>query len=278
MGTSQSSKGPGSNRPIVPPWAGAAGGVGGGGASTEPSEDGSEQSPASLPAPAIAPPRRWAGTRSSLRDFARNGGNGGKAALKSYVRSGYGGSSTAARRMGSTASTASALGQALGGLGPAGGGVAGAAPIDRIATAGRSVDEIMDALVDAARPVDGSQDAEASRVAIRDSLADLLTRYEDADLLNLSDEQREFAIERFTANDIFQRFQLDVGMAVQEHAPSPTECLSRLKEIKSYIQETVAESFRRLRNDGQRMTSRNVAQVVSRAIKETFDVFEAYIA
>lgn len=275
MGTSQSSKGPGSGGFIVPPWAQPTTAEVGAPAADATEGEGVDVSTAPSP---LAVPRRWATTRASLRDFAQNGGSSGRAALKSYVRNGYGGSGTAARRMASTASVANTLGQALIGLAGGGATAAGAPLVDPMTVAGRSVDEIMDAVVNAVRPIDGSQDAEASRVAIRESLADLLTRFEDADLLNLSDEQRDFVIERFTANDVFQRFELDVGMAIQEHAPSPTEALSRLKEIKSYIQEIVAETFRRLRESGASVGSRNVAQLVSRALRDTFDVFEAYIA
>ena len=49
----------------------------------------------------------------------------------------------------------------------------------------------MDAIVEAVRPADGTQDAEANRAAIKDALSELLTMFPDADLLNLTEDQRE---------------------------------------------------------------------------------------
>lgn len=136
----------------------------------------------------------------------------------------------------------------------------------------------MDRVVDAVRPVDGTQDAEASRVAIRDALTDLLIQYQDADLLDLSLEQREFAIERFAAHDVFHRFELDVGQHLLDSAPTLNDALSRLKEIRDYIRQTVSASFRKLREAGRSLTDLSVSQVVRDALKDSFEVFEGYVA
>ncbi len=134
----------------------------------------------------------------------------------------------------------------------------------------------MDAVVEAVRPIDGTQDAEAARAAIKDALSELLTRFPEADLLNLDAEQRVFAIERYTALDVFRRFELDVGKAIVEKAPSAVTALSRLKQVRDYVKETVAASFRRLRDAGRAITSGRVSQVVQDALAETFHVFEGY--
>ena len=97
-------------------------------------------------------------------------------------------------------------------------------PLDPGRLAGRSARDIMDAVVEAVRPVDGTQDAEASRQAVNEGLSDLLDRYPDADLLNLHEEQRLFVIERFIAQDVYNRFILDVGKAVQDKGVG---CLGR---------------------------------------------------
>jgi hypothetical protein len=150
------------------------------------------------------------------------------------------------------------------------------APLDPVVLAGRSADDIMDAVTDAIRPVDGTQDSESSRASIRDALADTLDKYPDADLLNLTDEQKEHAIEVLVGNDIYGRFYLDLGMQVIENASSTSAGLSRLKEIRDYIRETVAEAFRTLKSIGQSLSGSGVAAVVRDAIQETFSVFEGY--
>ncbi|WP_080756914.1 Qat anti-phage system associated protein QatB [Xanthomonas euvesicatoria] len=192
------------------------------------------------------------------------------------MRSGYGGAATASRRMSSTGSTANALGNALAGLG-AGGFAQTGTLLERSLLTGRSAEEVMDRVVDAVRPVDGTQDAEASRAAIRDALTDLLTQYQDADLMELSMDQREFAIERFVAYDVFQRFELDVGQHIQDNAPTVSEGLARLKEVKDYVRQTVSASFRKLRESGRGLTDANVSQAVREALRDTFEVFEGYM-
>jgi hypothetical protein len=134
----------------------------------------------------------------------------------------------------------------------------------------------MDAVVEAVKPVDGTQDAEASRCAIRDSLADLLTRFPEADLLSLDEGQRSFVIERFAAIDVYRRFELDVGQAVIEKAPDAATALDRLKQVKDYIVETVSASFRALKEGGRGLTARSISQAVATALEDTFAVFEGF--
>jgi hypothetical protein len=180
--------------------------------------------------------------------------------------------------MGGTARTAGALHRALGGGGGRGPGVVAGGVLDPALLVGRSADDVMNAVVEAVRPVDGTLDAEASRAAILDGLSELLTRYPNADLLNLTDEQRAFAVERYTANDVFRRIELDVGKSIHEKAPTASSALSRLKQIRDYVKETVAASFRTLRDAGRTLTAGRVEQVVREAIRETFEVFEGFVA
>lgn len=281
MGTSQSSGGPGSGVSMVPPWTpdpptGEA--LGNGAKDGEaPADDGAAapQVPTTAAAP-LAPPARFLGVRRALGDFARSGDSRDmRRSIGHYVRTGYGGSATATRRFGSTAATAGALGGALARV--AGGQpVEPGSPLDPALLAGRNVQEVMDAVVEAVRPVDGTQDAEAERAAIRDALTELLTRFPDADLLDLDPEQRAFAIERFTAIDVFRRFELDVGKTIVEKAPSALTALSRLKEVRDYVKQSVAAAFRKLRDAGRSVTSDRISQVVRDALRETFDVFEGY--
>jgi hypothetical protein len=103
----------------------------------------------------------------------------------------------------------------------------------------------MDAVVEAVRPADGTQDAESSRAAIKESLSELLTVFPDADLLNLTDDQRGAAIERFVAIDVYRRAVLDIGKTIQEKAPTASVGLSRLKEVKDYIKQGLHRANRR---------------------------------
>lgn len=283
MGTSQSSNGPLGGVPMIPPWVPPPpdGEMPDEGAPPpeEGKPDGPEDSPSapSPPAPVpSAPDGRFGPARLNLGKFARTGeANSMRRGLGHYVRKGYGGAGTAVRRSGGTASTAGALYGALtdvavGRPAPPG------SPLDPALLAGRSAQEVINAVVEAVRPVDGTLDAEAGRAAIRDALSELLTRFPEADLLNLSDAQRSFAVERYVAFDVFRRFCLDAGKAIQDKAPSAATALSRLKQVRDYVKETVAAAFRKLRDAGRGITSGRVGRVVRDALRDTYEVFEGY--
>jgi len=242
----------------------------------EQKRDGSETSPSAAPPVPVAPTARFGAARRGLGDFARTGNDRAlRRSLGHYVGRGYGGASTATRRFGGTAGTARALGGALASVAE-GQPAAPGSPLDPTLLAGHSAREVMDAVVNAVRPVDGTQDTEAARAAIHDALSELLTRFPDADLLSLDAEQRAFAIERYTAADVFRRVELDLGKTIMEKAPSATVALSRLKQVREYVKEAVAASFRRLRGAGRTLTSGRIGRVVRDALRETFLVFEGY--
>lgn len=274
MGTSQSSGGPGAGVPMVPSWTPDPPAD-----DTGPTPDQPPQQPlppAPPPSVPVAPSGRFGDARRSLGSYARGGNRDDlRRSLGHYVRTGYGGARTATRRLGGTAATAAALGTALAAL--AGGGVGGAAPgLDPASLVGRSADDVLAAVVDAVRPIDGTLDAEASRASIRDALSELLTRFPEADLLNLSDIERTFAIERYAAADVFRRFQLDLGKTISDRAPNIGAALARLKEARDYIKEVVGASFRKLRDAGRTLTAGQIAIVVRDAVADTFQVFEGY--
>lgn len=257
---------------MVPPW--APNPDGGDNPPPKPDNEGAPTPPNnSIP---VAPPARFRGARRSLGEYARSGDSGDlHRSVGQYVQGGYGGAATTTRRFGGTSVTAGALGEILGQI-ASGQPQSPGNPLDPSLLAGRSAQEVMDAVVEAVRPVDGTQDSEAQRAAIRDSLSDLLTRFPNADLLNLDVDQRGFAIERFTACDVFRRFELDIGKTIVEKAPSAATALSRLKEVREYIKESVSAAFEKLRKAGRSFTSDRIGRVVHAALLETFEVFEGY--
>ena len=298
MGTSSSSKGSPSNVPMVPPWV-----------PDIPSDPGPDGSPSDLPSEAtpstpqsvdvdieagedqnvpaspltpiderarLAPSGRFGSARTNLASFARNSDRAAmRRGIGQYVSQGYRGSGTATRRMGGTIQSSEALFSALS-TGADNAFRAPGAQLDPAVLAGQSADEVMDAVTDAVRPVDGTQDAESSRAALQDALADTLDRFPDADLLNLTNEQKEYAVEVFVSSDIYGRLVLDLGTKVIDSAPSFSAGLGRLREIRDYIRETVAASFRGLREKGVYLSKGRVSSVVREAIRETFVVFEGY--
>jgi len=290
VGTSQSSNGSPSGTPMVPPWTpdvpssqqpdtGADGDAPNDYPNTDtthptdgneaPDSSGSKGSP-------IAPPSRFAGARRNIGTYARTGDSSSmKKGLGQYVRKGYGGSTTATRRLASTATTAQSLFSALStGNNNSYSGEGGA--LDPAALSGKTAYEVMDIIVEAVAPVDGTQDTEASRESIKDALADLLNAHPDANLNDLSAEQKELAIERFVSGDVFRRIDLDLGKCIREKASNTSSALGRLKEIKDYVRETVSSAFRSLKETGHVVTNNTVIGIVQNSIKETCEVFEGY--
>ena len=283
MGTSQSSNGSPSGTPIVPPWTPDA-------SSTQDSEadtndDGTtivddnpsdDKNDSTDNATRIAPPARFSGARRNIGEYSRSGETSKmKKGLGQYIRKGYGGSNLATRRLASTATTAHSLFSALStGSSNNYSGEDGA--LNSASLAGKTAYEVMDIIVETIAPVDGTQDTEASRESIKDALAELLNLYPEANLEDLTEEQREFAIERFVSGDIFRRIDLDLGKSIREKASSTSLALSRLKEIKNYVQETVSSAFRNLKKQGLVMSNNTVIKIANSSIKETCEVFEGY--
>jgi hypothetical protein len=233
--------------------------------------------PVSPPRPPIptAPAGRFSSTRRAAGNFARTGSSENlKRSLGHYVRTGYGGARTAARRMGGTARTAGSLYSALSPGAPGPGEPE--TTLDRNILRGRSAREVMDVIVQAVRPGDGTLDGDASREAVKGSLVELLKRFPEADLLDLSEEQRAFAVEQFVALDVFQLYVLDIGKTIQDKASTSRAVLSRLREAKNYIKQTVSAEFRKLAADGQVLSRRTVTQIVQRALLRALQVFEHF--
>ena len=293
MGTSASSRGPGSGPdvPIVPPW------VDNPPALPQPQapspqvpvpglpQPSGPQSPAgpqpNSPPPVAQPqpsppsqPGRWRGARTSLGRFAAGGADRGKhlrPGLAHYSRSGMGGSGNAARRMGGSARSAGALHDALTSL-------ANRQPltvdlgIDPLALAGLAPAEIVDVLVDAIRPIDGTQDAEATRDSVSRALSEILAQ--NNDVTTLTPQQIDQVTASTLGHDVAHRIELDVGKAIVDKAPTKGEGLDRLQEMKDYVREVVVAAYaeERQRNGA---VGRAVIERISRdAIEQAFAVFE----
>lgn len=249
MGTSQSSNGSPSNVPMVPPWA--------------------------APNSPIAEPGRFGPARRNLGNFMGGGqASSMRKGIGQYIKKGYGGSKTATSRLSGTTQKATTLFNALGSeqnpFTQSGGA------LDPILLTGKSAEEVMDAIVEVVAPVDGTQDTEASRESVKNALCELLEKFPEADLKNLDDSQRLFALERFVSDDVFRRINLDLGKTILSKAPNATLGLSRLKEIRDYVRQTVAESFRKNINERTPLTSDQIKNIVDNSIRETFEVFEGY--
>lgn len=190
-----------------------------------------------------------------------------------YVRDGYSGAQSTGARMAGASSTAGMLWGTLGG---ATDGSPTANGPDPDLLRGGTARETLAKIVNAVRPPDGTQDAEASREAMHHALADMLDRYPEADLLDLDNEQRLFSIERFVGLDVFQRLMLDIGKTIQDRAPSATAGLDRISEVRDYVTSTIQSAFRSLVKTNVTVTAAHIRQISQAAIVSSCQVFESY--
>lgn len=295
MGTSASSRGPGSGPdiPIVPPWVDSPPQQPApqppqpipkpGQTPTSPSPQAPQSpnpqvlpppNPQPQPQPEPSPPGRWRGVRTSLGKFGGGGDDRGRhlrRGLGHYSRSGMGGSGNAARRMGGSARTASVLHSALTAL-------ANGEPlpqelgIDPQALVGLSPSEFADALVDAIRPIDGTQDAEATRDSVARALSDMLDQ--KADITSLTPQQVDQVTASTLGYDVALRIELDVGKAIIAKAPTKGDGLERLQEMKDYVREIVAAEYAEERASVGTVGRAAIERISRNAIQQAFEVFE----
>lgn len=304
MGTSASSTGPGSNVPLIPRWVAPV-------APPPPPVPppvppaipppdiptpplpARPQDPSGNPTPAVplppplppgaplqvqlAPPRRFLGTRLLLGRFARTGSRADlRRGLGRYVRDGLTGSAAGARRMAATARTASALYNTLSAL-QTGQATRTDLGVDPATLAGRTAKEIMDVVMEAIRPSDGTQDAEANRQSIAIATADLLDQFPNADLTALLPDQIELLVERYVAHDLCQRVELDVGSQIETKAPDAATAVRRLEEMKDFVAAEVHSVLQARRDRGERLQRDRVATLITDCMQEIFRVFEEYL-
>lgn len=281
MGTSQPSKGPGPNVPLVPPWVPplppdvppAPPGEDDEDGPVPPVEPGEPVPPVEA-VPPVAPRGRFGGARRALGDFAQNGNRAAlERGLGHYVRKGLGGSPAGTRRMAGSAATAGALYNVLQAMAA---GQTPAPDLNPAALRGQSPKTIGDRIIDAIRPSDGTQDAEANRQALANALSDMLQAFPNADLANLAVPEIECWVERFLGHSICHRIFLDIGKAIESKAPTTAVAVQRFEEMRDYVLATVAATAQTMKGQGRRWTTATAAQFAARVVRETLDIFEEF--
>ena len=282
MGTSVSSSGPSSGVQLVPPW------VSDLDAATDSEGDDPTSSPNGKDADQgeddntdglerqsspIAPPYRFRGTNFHLNRFARSGsGLSMERGLRLFVRQGLGGSHWASRRMAGTPRRASALYGVLRAL-SSGEASEVELGVDTESLAGRPAREILDRIVEKLSPSDGTLESEASRNSIFGALSRLIREDPTANLIALTTEQIDLAIELFIGEEICRHIELNVGHTILANAASPAAAIDRLREISRFVGRAVQRSFRNLVTNSRPLTQSAVDSLVSKVIQNVFRIF-----
>ena len=279
MGTSKSSDGPGPGN-FLPDYADPASPEpkvpDGGNQNGESDLGAGPENESTDPTPVVpaVEPSRFIGTRSALGRYANSGSQDDlKSALGHYTAKGYGGAATATARQRHVASSIGRLNSALSNLGNG----SESDPLAGEDLTGKTSDQIVDAIIDAVAPVDGTQDAELERTCMAEAFAEVLEADENADAAALTAEQQASVIRSTLSLCVSRRFMLDVGKHLREKAGSAKIGASRIQEVKSFIREEITSIFHSIATGPLPTGVAAFQNIVTNVLKATFDVFESYV-
>lgn len=249
MGTSQSSTGPGGGSPLVPPWA-----------------DDQPQQP--LPPPQAA---RFGPFRKSLGRAVSSGNRDDyRKAVGHYARKASGGSSSAARRLGSVTQAGAGLFSTLVG-GEAGPGEAG---VDLDSLAGLPCELAISAISHALTTEDG--DSEKIRSAMNHALVEALDGVETFDPQCITDDVIVNTMIGYLSESIFLQMVMDSDKSWNK-AESTKQAIRAETELRELIKVVVDKHMApKLANNVRAFSKQQMAQIEREAIIDSWNEWEAY--
>lgn len=255
MGTSSSSRGPGGNSPLIPPWA-----------------DSEPNSP--QPEPEA---QRFRGFRTHLGQFVSGGGSDQtklRSALGNYARKATGGGTIGPRRFGVVASVGGALFDAMAALRD--GQDTGLPGIDLGKINGLPTDVVIGMLVQALIPVNG--DAERIRVALNDALSEALVGQEEFDFNSITDDVMADMMVAYLCEAIFEQIILDSCDAFAK--AQDTGQADRAEKAMHALVYAAADKHMAplLAGNIRTLNGRMVRDAQMRAIKDIWAEWEEYVS
>jgi len=249
MGTSQSSTGPGSSSPLVPPWA-----------------DDQPQQPQIEPEPA-----RFKAFRESLGRFVASGDQSDlRSAVGHYARKASGGSGNAARRLGSVTQSGARLFGALTGV-PAG---PGETTVDLGSLAGLPCELAISAITQAFTTEDG--DSDKIRAAMNHALVEALDGVETFDPECITDGVIVDTMIGYLAESIFLQMVMDSDKAWNK-ADTPAQAIRAETDLRELIEVVVDKHMApKLSGNIRTFTRQQMAQIERQAIVDAWKEWEAY--
>lgn len=252
MGTSSSSKGPGSKSPLVPPHA-----------------DADPQKP--LPEPEG---QRFRGFRT---EFGRAAAGGGVATLKSalgkYARDATQGAAVGPRRFGPAYTSGATLAQALAELGAGGSGQT-ATGVDLSRLVGQPLDVAAQEIARALAPANA--DADQITAAIQEALAEALPDAELFDPASISADQLVQILVEFFSRILFQEITSTAGDAWNK-APDAQHATQTEADLLELVRVIVDKHMSPRFAQGLKNLSRDqIAALERAAIDEVWREWESY--
>jgi hypothetical protein len=286
MGTSGSSRGPGSNTALVPSWldeptpAPVLPVPGGGAATPADSDDAGTAGDDPPPAPAIKPPPIAARFQAARRNFSAFAGSGGsdrgalRRAVRDYVRSGTGGAANAARRMGASRAAASgALGLFQGFQ--RNGVDATLRRLNLGNLIGRPPQDVFAGLTDAICRDGGSIDEGIARDAWLETVGELdALGIEDVAALTADQMQEMFLV--FVAHAIEARLFQDIGAKGLSIAADLATIRAFEAQFRSYIRRSVRDSFAADLKQLTTLSDQQIGNIVDQTYRDAWGLLEVW--
>lgn len=264
MGTSASSKGPGAGVSFDPPWLNDI---------DVPGQD--NQNNNVDPAVGIAPKARFGSARRSMGEYVRSGSrDSARKSLGHYSKTGMGGAQNVARRMRTSTKTASNFFNIFRSLRDDNTFSLGR-EISELKNRGADASEIIDAIVSHVCPKGGSVDEVSCRDSGASALSEFMDRNPDADFGNLSDDQIWSLMAIYLGDEAYNRIQMDIGQAFEKQDVPYVDRVTRLNDMREYIQSEIAIQMDALRKTSDQNVNMN--RFFQDTIKNTFEVFEVEV-
>ena len=281
MGTSASSKGPGSGVSFDPPWL------------DDIAVPSSESSQADQKHPKdqetsdnedeatatsnVAPPARFKAARTSLGDYVRSGNKDSlRQSLGHYSKTGMSGAASVANRMRISTSVGSGLFNTLQSIRD-GNNQTLSNLFTKLKAENADAYQFIDTITKSVCPSGGSLDEVSCQNSVYSTLSDFLDKNPEAEISNLSDDNLWLLTTSFLGNEAFNRIQLDIGQSFDTKQIPLSERMDRLKDMREYIEAEISVQLNNLRSKGENQSSNSLQMIMKMAIKNTFLVFEAGI-
>jgi len=222
----------------------------------------------------IAPSRRYAGARRSLGDFIKTGSTHSLArAIGYYSRNGMGGAKRVAKRMSLSTRSAAALAQYLHRI-QEGTNEDINAWVSGLIERDASTSEIIDELVLRIAAQGGSEDESQSRASLEQALTELCRENAEINLLKLNDDDIWRLIESFLGVEAYKRICFDIGQRYEDSSIPIQTKMQRIIEMQQYVEAEIFVQIEKIRKAISGINTDNLADVLQKAIENTFLVYE----
>jgi hypothetical protein len=146
--------------------------------------------------------------------------------------------------------------------------------VNQLSTQNLSAYELADEIIKQMVPTGGSLEEESCKNSMSQALSELLTIYPDIDLFAMDNDSIWTVVELFIANEAFNRLDFDIGQLFESAKYSPIESVSRMNDIKEYLNSEISAQIQELRKDISNPSTDELNKLLQSSLTRTFEIFE----